>query len=593
MTDIRQLESTKVQKCRSAIGLVDRVALSIFRTHCIYHARTNIMATSKKFDFDAVWNQRLEDSGKISVVYINGIRTVEDKYKKDIRGFDGIWNFHGNLLAPAGQHQKDVLLKNFDSISKGAINLDLKYRNTSDSTGNDWADIGVFAIKFLVGDIIESIKSLPFDLAKNKVDQYKDLQKQIETLQNAGEDVTELKQDLDKLKNGADIGKIFDNFSKFLDVFEVIKSGWEIAEKFIKLDSPKDALKDPDFTAQIFDFIKNAIKLIPVYGEAIDTFIDRLIYAAPEDIKEALKQYWDNKPLFQSINDWTKDAQTWLSENSNNSLILLGHSQGNFFLEDGLIDMNAGGSNRIRVLALGSPTSYLYAGGIHSFKGNSVAENNIKNPGDPVPLLQFDSDPFFWDKIVKIFSMLPSIGGLGDSHLIENYQSRSDVQSYFKNTVYNLHSQGFYFPNSAIEAPGQASVAGTTDDDWMEGSETDDEMVGGDRNDVLRGGGSNDKLRGDSGYDFLDGGEGIDTADYSSSLSGIKVEATKFDQSDVYKVQDGFGTEDVLGNIEIISGSDFADEMTGGDYSDIFYGQGENDLFWGQKGDDTFYGGTG
>ncbi|MEG4515479.1 MULTISPECIES: hypothetical protein [unclassified Microcoleus] len=76
----------------------------------------------------------------------------------------------------------------------------------------------------------------------------------------------------------------------------------------------------------------------------------------------------------------------------------------------------------------------------------------------------------------------------------------------------------------------------------------------------------------------MDGGTGTgsDTANYSSSPIGIKVWVDKVDDKfDVYKVEDGFvvkgqKTVDTLGNIEIISGSNFAAQMTGGDYSDIF-----------------------
>jgi hypothetical protein len=154
--------------------------------------------STPKFEFNAVWNQRLEESGKISVVYINGIRTREESYKKNIQGFDGIWNLYGNLIAPAKQAQKDTLLKYFDPISKGAINLDVQYRNTSDSTGNDWADIGVFVVKFLVGDILEQLqgqlKDFPFDVAEGKVNEYNNLKKKIDLLENSGEDVTDSKK---------------------------------------------------------------------------------------------------------------------------------------------------------------------------------------------------------------------------------------------------------------------------------------------------------------------------------------------------------------------------------------------------------------
>ncbi|MEG3921498.1 MULTISPECIES: hypothetical protein [unclassified Microcoleus] len=83
------------------------------------------MATPKEFDFDKVYDKLIEQGGKIKLIYLNGIRTTSAKFQQDLEGFDKLWKLSGNLLVPNS------------SVPRGAIDLDIKYRNTTDSTGND------------------------------------------------------------------------------------------------------------------------------------------------------------------------------------------------------------------------------------------------------------------------------------------------------------------------------------------------------------------------------------------------------------------------------------------------------------------------
>jgi len=506
------------------------------------------------FDFNRVFDQLIEAAGKSRFIYINGIRTTSSQFEEDLNRFDQAWKLSNNRVVPGV------------SEFRGSIELDTKYRNTTDSTGNDWGDLAVFVGKFLFSYALDKIA---FEDIVNQANKHKALQRKIEELKAAGEDVTELVKELDLLKNVADF-------------FGIIKSGYELAESFSKISTPSDLVKNGDFTAKAILFLKEVSSYVPAFGE-ISSVIDSLIEAAPEDLKEALEQYWQtsSSPSANINGDWTKDAQTWLADKKN-SLILLGHSQGNFFIEDGLIDIEgASNASHIRVLALASPTSYLNANGIYTYKGDAVFENNIKNSNDPVTFLQFESEPLVWDKIRKVFQLLTGIGGIGQ-HSLDQYLGRDDVKDYFKRVIYDLHPRGFYFPT------GTFSNSASDDDDWIRGVGTID---GGERNDVLQGGSGIDTLTGGSGYDLLDGGDGQDEAHYLSSTTGIGVQAKQFAESDIYEVQDGFGTVDTLGNVEIIIGSDYDDTMTGGDYADTFYGQGGDDTFYGQGGDDTFYGG--
>jgi hypothetical protein len=196
------------------------------------------------FDFNPVFSQLIKDAGKIRVVYINGIRTTESQFEDNLKGFDNIWNLSGNLLVPE------------TSVPRGSIDLDRTYRNTTDSTGNDWLDIGVFAGKALFNYALSKISFAGIVEQANK---HKALKKKIEELKEAGQDVTELAKELDSLKDVADF-------------FEVIKTGYELAESFTKLSNPVDLVKDDDFTAKAILFLKEVAGFIPGFGEVSDVF---------------------------------------------------------------------------------------------------------------------------------------------------------------------------------------------------------------------------------------------------------------------------------------------------------------------------------
>ena len=100
-------------------------------------------------------------------------------------------------------------------------------------------------------------------------------------------------------------------------------------------------------------------------------------------------------------------------------------------------------------------------------------------------------------------------------------------------------------------------------------------------NDMLFGGSGNDTLIGGPGADTLIGGPGADTADYSSSPAGVNV-----------NLQTGLGSGgdaqgDILGGIENIVGSAFADTLTGGGGDNTFSGRGGGDALVGGAGTDT------
>ncbi len=369
------------------------------------------------------------------------------------------------------------------------------------------------------------------------------------------------------------------------DVFDILEIPGQIIviadlmRSFLTSPNPAQLFQDDDFTAKALSFLSD-------YLPGGDIITD-LISSLPDDLQESLTQYWFRETtISQPINqNWTQGRNSvanWNNQSNNNSLVLIGYSQGNFFVEDGLIDLGSQlDSSRVRVLALGSPTMYSSAGGL-SLYGNK----NIINGNDPVTKLQLNSGELnnVISKISHIFQLLSASPSIGD-HFLDNYLKPDlQVAESFKNFVYELHPEGFYFP------AGTFSTTGTTNDDWIKGNGT---LSGGGRNDVLQGGIGDDTLIGDDGYDLLDGGAGKDTANYSSSLQGIIVSAKTIAGSDVYEVQDGFGMVDTLGNIEVISGTKSKDIFNGSDFSDIFYGQEGDDEFYGKAGNDEFYGGAG
>ncbi len=85
---------------------------------------------------------------------------------------------------------------------------------------------------------------------------------------------------------------------------------------------------------------------------------------------------------------------------------------------------------------------------------------------------------------------------------------------------------------------------------------------------------------GGAGNDTIDGGGGLDVVGYSNSISAISV---SYSGTDI-KVSDGWGFVDTLKNIEVLSGSNFADTVTGSAANLSFSGRAGADLFTGGSG---------
>jgi len=112
---------------------------------------------------------------------------------------------------------------------------------------------------------------------------------------------------------------------------------------------------------------------------------------------------------------------------------------------------------------------------------------------------------------------------------------------------------------------------------------------GSDLGDTLTGSSWNEYFEGRAGNDVIDGQGGVDTAYYFRSVGGVNVDLSQNKASN-----DGYGTSDVLLNIENVSGSrDFNDSITGNSGNNRLEGNGGNDTLMGGEGNDSVLGGTG
>jgi len=112
-----------------------------------------------------------------------------------------------------------------------------------------------------------------------------------------------------------------------------------------------------------------------------------------------------------------------------------------------------------------------------------------------------------------------------------------------------------------------------------------DDLRGSDFNDTLIGNAANNRIIGDPGADTIDGGAGIDFASYSSTpLANGGINA--FIENGAGAVGDGFGSIDMLTNIEGLIGTHSGDTLAGGSGDQWFIGRGGSDSINGGAGSD-------
>ncbi len=117
-----------------------------------------------------------------------------------------------------------------------------------------------------------------------------------------------------------------------------------------------------------------------------------------------------------------------------------------------------------------------------------------------------------------------------------------------------------------------------------------DTLNGDDRANRLEGGLGDDLLRGGGGNDVLDGGAGNDTVVYSEKLQSLALTLGGADDAIAYV---GGLAEDVVRNVENVTGGAGDDFLTGDGLANVLIGGLGNDVLMGGAGKDTLDGGDG
>ncbi len=181
------------------------------------------------------------------------------------------------------------------------------------------------------------------------------------------------------------------------------------------------------------------------------------------------------------------------------------------------------------------------------------------------------------------------------------------------------------FVNALHTVAGQAGPTNGSDiidggkgDDYLSGLGGNDIIDGGKGVDMLRGNDGDDilKVRGNEGiYDYFDGGADTDTLQFigkgSVTLNGFSAAPASIErlegngrglygtkQMDVFDLSglsamSGLPFIDAGRGDDILTGSDFADDLRGGDGDDVLNGGDGNDTLLGGKGADTLNGDDG
>jgi Ca2+-binding RTX toxin-like protein len=124
--------------------------------------------------------------------------------------------------------------------------------------------------------------------------------------------------------------------------------------------------------------------------------------------------------------------------------------------------------------------------------------------------------------------------------------------------------------------------------DPFTGIDDADILDGGEGDDDLRGGGGNDELTGGPGRDLMSGEQGIDTASYATASRGVRVTLDGLPNDGENGGKEG---DNVLPDVENVSGGGFQDTYTGSGDPNTLDGASGEDYLNGRKGADNLLGG--
>jgi Ca2+-binding RTX toxin-like protein len=145
---------------------------------------------------------------------------------------------------------------------------------------------------------------------------------------------------------------------------------------------------------------------------------------------------------------------------------------------------------------------------------------------------------------------------------------------------------------SAIAVDSAVTIEGLGGDDQLTGGSGGETLSGGGGNDVIDGRDGNDRLSGDTGNDTLKGGlgddtilggDGVDTLTYADAAGSVTVSLALAGAQNT--VSAGI---DIVGTIENLVGTAYADKLTGSTAWNILDGGAGADTMTGGAGNDTY-----
>jgi Ca2+-binding RTX toxin-like protein len=182
-------------------------------------------------------------------------------------------------------------------------------------------------------------------------------------------------------------------------------------------------------------------------------------------------------------------------------------------------------------------------------------------------------------------------GGPGSDTASYNYSDAGIIASLSAGVGAGGEAEGDTY--ASIENLGGTNFAdalgGNDGNNTLYGGLGDDFLDGGDGTDMLWGGWGNDELKGGGGADWLGGDEGIDTVSYYESPAGVTVLLNVNGVGGAGGDAEG----DILGDIENLTGSIYADTLGGDDGVNQLMGMEGNDTLKGFGGADSLHGGNG
>ena len=186
----------------------------------------------------------------------------------------------------------------------------------------------------------------------------------------------------------------------------------------------------------------------------------------------------------------------------------------------------------------------------------------------------------------SVISNIEDIGGSAYSDILTGNAGDNQIQGFGGADKIEggagFDTAAYFDASSAINVNlATGVVSGGSGNDTLTSIER---VIGSRFNDVLTGSNANEFFLGGLGNDTINGGGGVDTVEYNFVGSGVIVNLTT-------GLSSGGGGNDIISNIESISGSVFDDTLVGNDLDNVLDGGNGSDTFDGGKGSDILIAG--